>query len=81
MTGARRPKWKSWLNSAQKGLVNRPEDGLWSGYNNFVLDKAHGSGMPHPDCQCAVVVTASGMEKSHVVERGHPARSALVARH
>jgi len=65
MSAARRPKWKSWLNSARKGLVNRPEDGRWSSCNNFVLDKADGSGMPHPDGQCAIVVTVSGMGKSH----------------
>ena len=29
-----------WLNPVPKGLVNRPEDWRWSGYNNFALDKA-----------------------------------------
>ena len=28
------------LNPVRKGLVKRPEDGRWSSYNNFALDKA-----------------------------------------
>jgi hypothetical protein len=27
-------------NPVRKGLVKRPEDGRWSSYNNFALDKA-----------------------------------------
>jgi hypothetical protein len=27
------------LNPVRKGLVKRPEDGRWSSYNNFALDK------------------------------------------
>jgi hypothetical protein len=28
------------LNPVKKGLVKRPEDGRWSSYNNFALEKA-----------------------------------------
>jgi hypothetical protein len=35
-------------NPLQKRLVKRPEDGLWSSYNNLALDEAGGSGVPRP---------------------------------
>ncbi|MGD1102089.1 MAG: hypothetical protein ABSA59_08475 [Terriglobia bacterium] len=30
----------------RKGLVRRPEDWLWSSYNNFALDKATAAAHP-----------------------------------
>jgi hypothetical protein len=36
------------LNPVRKGLASKPEEWLWSSYNNFALDKGQVRGCPIP---------------------------------